>query len=868
MGKKEKKRENTHFKEMGDILRMDLGKKDIKNFVMDEFIESEMQSTGIPKNMQLKLIEAIGTPWKITIDKSGYATVRFDDGTKAKYDVIEIIKFISEQAESHIGRFYVTMNAYASIYLGKEFSTEEINNQTKDSSLEIDKLINDLYDGYSSNADEDEATRKNGIRELYDHILANDFVAAIFMWEQLKKLCKPLSQTHNIIEFINQAENVAKADLNKLDEENNMNSTIYRYIHKMMDRDTSSSTLLKEKYYTKKIEDDDIVNMLTALFTPEEIKGYIKCYGAYLMDKKGVVKQLISKKIVTEEELHQIVDTTQAFNYFIDCGNKELLKCMEISELVGLYIAKRIDRNQLTRNSSLKELLLSSITKDLKMDILLSGKGERIYNQTETSIIWELYEKDYFSIDDIKKLEQLRYLHVNTIIKNYNEDKRRKIAAAVGAIPGITDEKIILFFTPDIVLRELRSGINENQKQFYNIELRAIYDANNRDFEQELTDSILAKKEDFKDNLYLEFLKWFNEGILSIDTIKKLDIPENIFIDEYVKNNDETVLISYFNAGLISQDTVIDLLGSDFESKVFELIRKGMSARAIKGFYSTMQLIEMTQEKESPKGEIIPAELSIGDLTEIKEDIVVGLDEDENKKSSRGTSTVLDLYLTNQLTYAELYELVNAGIISINEANEINDNYNLGKDIEKLKRKGISGQPLTNLFNAKPAHVNLSPQKSTSSTSKSSVGIDTKYIIEFYNKIGAKDIIQINPDQCPVFNGYVIIPIIAKKIGFLEGTDGRTYILPLKVILEQINNPKSNMDLIGNATSRNTFNGNKCYVRSTNHTKNWIENTIKKAEEISPVMTTADVKTFKKNNASLINAVHKSYEYRKAHPII
>ena len=136
-------------------------------------------------------------------------------------------------------------------------------------------------------------------------------------------------------------------------------------------------------------------------------------------------------------------------------------------------------------------------------------------------------------------------------------------------------------------------------------------------------------------------------------------------------------------------------------------------------------------------------------------------------------------------------------------------------------------------------------------------------IYEFYSKIGAKSAIEIDGEECPVFDGYVIIPIIEKKIGFLEGDDGRTYILPLKIILEQINNPRGQMDLIGNATSRNDFNRDKRFVRSTNHTKNWVENTLKKAAEISTVMNDEDVKLFKRKNKELIEIVRMSYDIRK-----
>ena len=190
------------------------------------------------------------------------------------------------------------------------------------------------------------------------------------------------------------------------------------------------------------------------------------------------------------------------------------------------------------------------------------------------------------------------------------------------------------------------------------------------------------------------------------------------------------------------------------------------------------------------------------------------------------------------------------------------------KGVAALEETGISGQPLANLIKPMPNPIPGPRPNPSPAPKRIAMGFDSKYIVEFYQKMGAKSIIQIDGEQCPVFDGYVIIPVIDKKIGFLEGDDGRTYILPLKIILEQINNPRGQMDLIGNATSRNGFNRDKRFVRSTNHTKNWVENTVKKAAEISPVMTPADVREFKKNNSRLIDDVRKSYDYRKIHKII
>ena len=130
--------------------------------------------------------------------------------------------------------------------------------------------------------------------------------------------------------------------------------------------------------------------------------------------------------------------------------------------------------------------------------------------------------------------------------------------------------------------------------------------------------------------------------------------------------------------------------------------------------------------------------------------------------------------------------------------------------------------------------------------------------------MNVQQIKQIDPDQCPVFEGYTLIPVIEKKICFLEGLDGtRTYILPLKIVLEQIKNPKGSLDLIGNATSRNQFNNNKKYIESANHSLNWGRNVAIKMAKVSPVMTTDDAKAFIAQSTQILSKLEQSYKKRK-----
>lgn len=871
MSKKDKKKQTNQkipniASMQSDILRINRENegKEYRRIIMENPHGDSYGSKNpyrLHKKDEERVLKAILIPNRIKIDSKGYAIIKFDDGSTEKYEITDIILMMTDVADAHINRYYMTTAAYVSAHKGIDIVSPDVNTGNEEQRIDVDNMVTALYDAHNSNPNEDDKRRKIGICALYEDLLANDFVSAVYIWENIKKICNLVEPTRSIIPHIIDAEKIAIQFSDAVDKALERDKSSYRYIYQLIAGDNNAIELIKQKYGAKHYSDDEVVGVLTDLLNKDEIKEFMKAYGAYIVDRKGVIKQLINKKMFTEEELHKLVNTASAFICYADSGNKELLKYLGVNELVSLYHMGKLDISQIARYSTLEQLLISGISKDSKMEILMSGNGERVYGKTETALIWELFEKDYFTKDEIKELESVRYLHVNTVIKNYCTEKKRKIASELDVIPAVTDEKLIEFFTPDIVLRELRAGVGEEQKKFYREDLRAIYEAAGRDLGQELTNSIMAGKDDTSIKEFLECMKYYNDGFISVDILKSLNIPESIIVNDYIDSKSDNKLIEFFNAGLLSQDSVIDILDDEFDDRSFELIKQGMSPRVIKGFYSTAQLIAFTSDVNYA-GIPVEPKLTLQNLAEIKEDINTGLTRG-NIEIDPKTTTLLDLYLDGTIRYSDLYDMAAAGIISVEEADEINDHYNLDQGVAALEKTGVSGQPLGNIFKPTPLpgpkpHPNPRPKRSA-------IGIDSKYIIEFYEKMGAKNIIQIDGNDCPVFDGYVIIPIVEKKIGFLEGEDGRTYILPLKIILEQINNPRGQMDLIGNATSRNDFNRDKRFVRSTNHTKNWVENTVKKAAEISPVMTDKFVKTFRKNNARLIDDVRNAYDCKKAY---
>ena len=863
MSKKDKK-QNIIDKQnipVGDILKMNPidEKRDYRSFVIQKH-EPREEYRVKGENAEEIVITAL-TPGRMTIDREGYAIVKFDDGSKGKYDLADILVEACNIADNQINRYYLTFGAYAANRLGIKVDSDKTDIGNDKSKIDIDKMVCSLYDAHRTDESESEERRERGINYLYEDLLANDATSAFYVWEQLKRLCKSFEPIKFIIPRIVDQEKNTIGIMKEFEEFTNRKKTSMRYIYNMVCGNSETMGLIKESYGGKLLSDEECVQFLMDVYNSEQIKDFIKEYGSHLMERKGLIKNLISKKVVSENEIHELIDEISALNCYLESGNKELLKYMGVSGLITLYLTNNISAEQVARYSTIKELLMTNMDKSIKMKLLLSGKNTRIYATTDTALMWEYFEKNYFSAEEMRKLEELRYIHIDTIIKNYNRDKARKIAKEIGVIEEISDEKILEFFTADIIARELKSNSNNEKKDFYNKDLRSIYDAAGRNFEQELAEVITSVDESKKTQAYLECFRLHDEGILSVDSLSGIGIPEEMFVNNYLENKNDSKLIEFFNSGLISQDSAIDLLDDEFDERVFELIKNGMSARIIQGFYSTVQLIDFTRDVNYA-GIPIEPKLSIKNLAELKDDIVTGLEKDPSEGDK--TTTLLDLYLDNTICYTDLYDMEELGVISKEEADEINDHYNLDQGVAALEKVGVRGQSLTNMFRPEPVPGAHSQVKPYQARKKEAIGVEGKYIAEFYKRIGATNIIQIDADECPVFRDYVIVPIVSKKIGFLEGDDGRTYILPLKIILEQINNPRGQMDLIGNATSRNDFNRDKRFVRSTNHTKNWVENTIKKASEISSSMDEQDVKKLKTKCKDLIEDVRDSYDMRKA----
>lgn len=581
--------------------------------------------------------------------------------------------------------------------------------------------------------------------------------------------------------------------------------------------DSMINSIAKDFWRDSTLQDDDVKFYMENFMTEEEIKKLLSKYESDLMTRENMVKILTKLKNVPKE-------------------------C-----LIKLYIDGKINTAVFHDNVTIKDILNSDIEENKILELLSDKKGRPIFHHDETAEIWKAFEEGRISYSAVMQMKKWNYISTEQIIELYDNSQKHKIAVEIGNQQRVSDEKILEFFTPDVVTKNLRKQLNDKTKTFYNFTLKSIYQKSGKDIEGVVANNLIEKYREDRQQLVKESFALYDNGFFSAKTIKRLEISENNIISHCEKmGNRPEMVIDFYNAGAISQDSLVEIYGDLFEQKALELIQLGMDATAIEGFYSTEELINMVRESQ----------LSFENLAKIKSDIKTGLD-----KSSKNGTGLVDLYLQGQLTYNELFGLADAGIITIDEANEINEKYDLAKKWEKLKKQGIFGSDIE----GEEQSQKLNKTSKAGDVPTSGVaGIDEQYIWAMYEALGATEYLSIDSNKCPVFKDYVVVPIMEKKVAYLEGKDGRTYIVPIKILLEQINNPNGKLDLIGNAESRNGFNSNKQYIRSVNHTKNWGSNVVMKATEIPGVSFTRDeAKKFLASNNSIIQDILNSYNKRK-----
>lgn len=582
-----------------------------------------------------------------------------------------------------------------------------------------------------------------------------------------------------------------------------------------------------------KITGDDIGLFVKLFISPEDFQKNKKTYMAALVTNEPGLKKLEKAGYITQKDIEDNIEGEQLLN-LIENGYSYLIKYLTPKYRLKAYKRGIIDIKALSKIPVTNLIIegLGALDKEEIVDILI--KNRKSYNKgTATDLLWELYEREYFNLDDIKKVAGYGYVDINKIIKNYNEERSRKIRFELEKAK-VSDEKIAEYLSPNeiIAYKNNPNDISEESMTFIKNNLKGIYANLQRDYEAELIEEEKRSTEN-KELAKLKCLNLYKDGFVSLDSFGQGELSEEDIISFYRKQKDDTIIIDAFNHNILSNITAFEIL-DDGTDKIFNHIQNdGLNPQILTEFYSSVELINAFKQDL----------ITIDTLVAIKECIKI---EDIER-----------LYKSKEISLALLNYFTKNGLIDEKKAEEIKDSYEILEDFQKLREKGAV-EGLDNLDFVRAAEEKVAKTRvdrgGHSEKSFDKIGKENRDAL--FEALGA------DPQRLPVtgalLDGYEMISFLDKGIAILEPKGGRntTFILPLRVVLEQVQEGKKK-NIIATAKYKKEIADDE-NVEIAIHTKNWGRNIIKK-------MCALD-KKFKATNplrsgrySAQINAIANSY---------
>lgn len=617
---------------------------------------------------------------------------------------------------------------------------------------------------------------------------------------------------------------------------------------------------IKDAYRIEKFSDEDILNIIKEDIGQENFKTHCNLYLKALEKRCNLIKKLEEQNFITREEIKVNAPESMFYNIYKEKRQAYILKYCNPEDILKLYKERDekekryINSDTVLASTTLQDILISrALSKEEKLKFLTTKK--RYDKETATGLILGQYVSGYWTLEELRTLISFGYLSYAGILELYNYIGNRQILAELNEDISeddeytgrqIKDEKMIEIFSPEVVLNEnLKPCLAVEEIFFYEITLKRIYKKQGRDLEKDIITCINEQNKDDKHTRDITLIELYYQKVLSKENIQLAEISEETFIEYYkLHKSNISILINFYNDGLISNFAVIEELEEDKEA-VLNLVQKGLDLGVLQGFCTTGEIIELIRQQK----------INLSDLYKLKEDI--DLEEIRN------------LYMSSSLNYAELYILADNGAISKEDADEINEDFDLQEAVWKLQQRGIRGKKIGGqIESSRETSQIINPTTKRKITDRIPRGLSPILKGELFDVLGGTiDVIEFNEDH--PFYGCVLIPVLDKKIGIIEG-NGRTCVVPLKIAIEYVENPGSEDDIFGNATRRNDVYLNKKYVSSINHVKNWGINLIKKVVERSSVLNPGDTKKIIQeanqrivNGKPLLEALQESYEDRK-----
>lgn len=555
----------------------------------------------------------------------------------------------------------------------------------------------------------------------------------------------------------------------------------------------------------------DKLNVFKHFLTNEEFEEGKEKYIEYIIKNEDLLKSMIRNGYITKEDVTTTIDQDDLYCLARKGNSTYLNKFLDAEHLLKGYREGFIDKKELYR-LDLDDLLINgigSLNKEELIDVLIEAKRENKKDNKKTKvyeIIWELFEKDYFSNDDLNKLAYYRFVDIDYLIEKYTEERARKIRAEFYNY-SVSDEKLVQILTPNKVFKIIeRADSKRLSTDFVKNDLQGLYEKNGLDWKSSLISEVESRAEK-SENKSPDYMFLYENGLLPLSDLAGDKVTESDVEELYKTSCNGKVLADAYSCGLLEAVDVFSILNED-TNKLCALIKEaGLNACVLPEFYSPYEILKMYNENK----------ISAENLVSLKD----GMDIEEIKK----------LYVTKKLALDMLDDLVSINFISPEQSEEIQSAYDIKADYEKLLEKGrvlgfLGEEEATPKAETKATRVHRGERKII----KDKIGKNLRRSL--FKLLGAEDkVLPVEGNIWERGEGNELYTILDKKVAFIEPKNGRelTFAMPLRLILEYATGGD---EIISKAKKKKDLMSSP-FIKSYKHSAQWGLKTIEAVSEFN-----------------------------------
>lgn len=526
----------------------------------------------------------------------------------------------------------------------------------------------------------------------------------------------------------------------------------------------------------------------------------------YMTTKSKIIAYMYG--FIDGEHLKKKFDINSMFD------EKYLIQNTDLSGFDGFFV--EVDGKKLTYKDHAEQM----------MQILDEVKPE--YSCSEG--FWNYYMNGILNKEQIKECLKKGYANLDVICEEYLSFLKNGEPENQGKKPieyeNIYDfdfifnnpERIYQFFDPEMILyamddkTELRA---QPIHEIFQLKLKNMYKQHNVNYHEEFIENFINNldlfkeitKEEMKENkqdlnnfddeyqkrMAEHLIALYQNGYIGAKQLKNERLPKDIIEKiEKLKIQDNQQIIELYNNDIISQETILNRFDTDV---LFDMVlSQGLNPSVLEDYYSVdestveiinnvlkrKQIIDEIKSDEELDEEMLSGHWELGDLSRFRYLINI----DQVRKMYQSSRNVGGNDNTNGLDYDDLNYLVSCGLLTEDEADKIDQEYDYKLKIDQLIEQGL----IVGDKNGIKVDRNSDDNENSKYLSQYGFGkIDERDKQSLYLALDDEFIeLELNSEVLKKYN-LVIMP--KDKIAIMEPSEegtGASYVMSIKLALDQI----------------------------------------------------------------------------------